>query len=226
LLVYPDDSRAMSVDMAFSRDGRELYFLGQYPNGEAGLDVWVTRRLDGAWSAAQPVPSPVSTEANEIYPVVVADGSLYFTSNRPGGLAQAGSDLYRAQRLADGTFGAPVNVGPPVNSEHGVGDTFVAPDESYMILSSRRPGGYGSGDLYFSFRQADGGWGEPINLGPEVNSEGLEYCPMVTPDGRYLFFSRRRSEPPDSGWAGVVEGDVYWVDASVIERLRPDSAHP
>jgi hypothetical protein len=46
---------------------------------------------------------------------------------------------------------------------------------------------------------------------------------VVTPDGKYLFFSRRRSDPPGSGWAGVVEGDAYWVAASVIERLRPDS---
>lgn len=70
----------------------------------------------------------------------------------------------------------------------------------------------------------DGAWGEPINLGPDVNSKMLEYGPMVTPDGKYLFFSRRRSDPPESGWAGVAQGDVYWVDAAVVERLRPDSA--
>jgi hypothetical protein len=92
-----------------------------------------------------------------------------------------------------------------------------------MILTSSRLGGYGSGDLFVSFRKGDGGWGEPLNLGTEVNSEELEYCPIMTPDRKYLFFSRRRSDPPGSGWAGVVEGDVYWVDALVIERLRPDS---
>jgi len=43
---------------------------------------------------------------------------------------------------------------------------------------------------------------------------------MVTPDGKDLFFSRRRSDPP-GGWPNVVEGDVYGVDAEVIERLRP-----
>lgn len=72
-----------------------------------------------------------------------------------------------------------------------------------------------------SFRGPDGGWSEPVNLGAEVNSDELDYCPMLTPDGRYLFFSRRRSDPPGSGWPGVISGDVYWVDAAMIERLRP-----
>jgi hypothetical protein len=55
-------------------------------------------------------------------------------------------------------------------------------------------------------------------------SSPTAYCPMVTPDGKYLFFSRRRSDPPDGGWPRVVVGDVYWVDAAVIERLRPAGA--
>ena len=42
----------------------------------------------------------------------------------------------------------------------------VAPDESYLIFSSRDRAGYGSGDLFVSFRTADGGWTEPQNMGP------------------------------------------------------------
>jgi hypothetical protein len=132
--------------MAVSPDGRLLYFMGAYPVDAAGarrdLNLWVSRRVDGAWLSAEPLPEPVNTGANEIYSSVAGDGSLYFTSNRPGRLARVGSDLYRARRLADGTFGEPASVGPPVNSSHGVGDTFVAPGENYMILTSSRPGGY------------------------------------------------------------------------------------
>ena len=91
------------------------------------------------WPPAR-VPSPVSTEAREIYPCVVADGSLYFSSNRPGSLG--GSDIWRAQRLPDGGFAEPVNLGAPINTEHGEGDTWVAPDESYLVLTSGRPGGH------------------------------------------------------------------------------------
>jgi len=225
LRLFPDAPHAWAADMAASPDGRLLYFMGAHPVDADGTrtdsNLWVSRRVHGAWSVAEPLPGPINTEADEIYSSVVADGSLYFTSNRPGGPSPTGSHLYRAPRLPDGTLGAPADVGPLVHGNHGVGDTFVAPDESYMILSSRRPGGCGLGDLYVSFRPADGDWGEPIHLGPDVNSADVDFCPMVTPDGKYLFFSRRRSDPPDSGWAGVVAGDVYWVDASVIERLRP-----
>lgn len=218
LLVYPGGARAVAVDMSVSPDGQELYFLGQHPHAYApedpGYDLWVSRRVDGAWSTAQVVPPPVSTSAAEFYPVVVADGSLYFSSDRAGGLG--GSDIYRAQRLPDGSFAEPVNLGPPVNTEFGEGDTFVAPDESYLIVASRRPGGFGQGDLYVSFRQEDGGWGEPINLGASINTDQTEFCPMVTPDGKYLFFSRRWG----ATWEETTAGDVYWVDARVLDQFR------
>ncbi len=161
------------------------------------------------------LPAPVNTpDYKESYPSVVADGSLYFSSDRPGGQGQA--DIWRAQRLANGSFDEPVNLGPPVNSEHSEGDTYVAPDESWLVVTTRRPGGIGGGDLYVSFRRDDGTWNEPRLLPSTINSELLDYCPMATPDGRYLFFSRRTGE----SWAEADAGDVYWFDAAVIERLR------
>ena len=218
LLLFPDQAWAVAVDMAVSPDGQELYFLGQHPHEYApekpGYDLWVSRRVDGAWSTAQVVPPPVSTSADEIYPLIVADGSLYFSSNRPGGLGR--SDIYRAQRLPDGSFAEPVNIGPPVNSEFGTGDTYVAADESYLIFSSRRLGGFGQCDLYISFRQADGNWGEPVNLGESINTDQTEFCPMVTPDGKYLFFSRRWG----ATWEETTAGDVYWMDARVLDQFR------
>ena len=72
-------------------------------------------------------------------------------------------------------------------------------------------------DLYVAFRTADGGWTEPTNLGPTINTERIDYCPMGTPDGRYLFFSRRDG----ATWDETTTGDVYWVDAAVLEQFRP-----
>lgn len=217
LLVFPGRARAVAVDMSVSPDGRELYFLGQYPHDDApekpGYDLWVSRRVDGTWATAHVVPTPVSTSAEELYPVVVADGSLYFSSNRAG---LGRSDVYRAQRLADGRFAEPIKVAPPVNSEFGTGDTFVAPDESYVITSSRRPGGFGNGDLFVSFRTRDGSWGKPVNLGQDINTDQHEFCPMVTPDGKFLFFSRRWG----ATWEETTAGDVFWVDAKILEPLR------
>ena len=216
LHVYANQARAVAVDMSVSPDNRFLYFLGEHPHefggGKGDWDLFVSPRVDGRWSSARALPPPIYTPAIEAYPVVVADGSLYFSSTREGGLGK--SDVYRAQRKADGTFDTPVNVGRPINTEHSEGDTFVAPDERYMVVSSRRPGGHGQSDLYVSHRQRDGRWGELVNLGPTINSDQTDFCPMVTPDGKYLFFSRRWG----ATWEETTAGDVFWVDARVLRR--------
>lgn len=221
--VYPDDAPSLAVDMAYSPDGGHLYFLGRHPHelapDEPSHDIWVSDRTpEGGWSLARPVPPPVWSASSESYPSMAPDGSLQFSSNRDGGLGA--TDLWRAKPLGEGRFSEPVNMGSPVNTEYSEGDSCVAPDGSYIVVTSKRPGGHGNGDLWVSFRDPESGaWGEPRNLGEEINSEHTDYCPMVTPDGRYLFFSRRVSDPPDSGWDGVREGNVYWVDARVITAL-------
>jgi hypothetical protein len=223
LPIFPGGAPGLAVDMAYSPEGRELYFLGRFQPGmawtEAPRDIWVTRFRDGRWTTAETVPAPVSTDANESYPTVAADGSLYFTSNRPGGFGLA--DVYRAPRLGDGSFGPPVNVGSPPNSSEGEGDTFVSPGQDYLILTLLRENGFGRGDLYVSFRAADATWSAPINLGPTINTADTEFCPMVTPDGRYLFFSRRYG---GGTWETTTDADVFWVDMAAVERLRPESA--
>lgn len=221
LLLFPDRSKALAVDMSISPDGQSLYFMGQHPKGHAqetpNPDIWVSRRVNGEWAPAHVLPSPINTAASEVYSSVVADGSLYFTSNRGDGAAPPRSRLYRAQRRPDGSFAEPVDVGPPINGEFGVGDTFVAPDESYLILTSgNRPGGFGQGDLWVSFRGSERRWTEPVNLGDSVNTKETEFCPVVTPDGKYLFFSRRIGPNREQ----VKGGDVYWVDVKVLDALR------
>ena len=219
LRLYPGGAAGVAVDMAISPDGQEMFFMGRYKAGvapdERPFDIWMSRKKDGGWTTAETVSAPVSTAAWESYPTVVADGSLYFVSDRPGGVGR--SDIYRAPRLSGGRFGEPVNIGRPANSEEGEGDPFASPDERYLIITSARAGGFGEADLYVSFRAADGGWGKPVNLGDTINTPATEFCPMVTPDGRYLFFSRRFG---GSSWQTTTDADVYWVDIAVVERLR------
>lgn len=219
LRVYPGGAAGLAVDMAYSPDGRELFFLGRFKPGvpplEGPSDIWRIRRNGAGWSLAETVPAPISTDANESYPTVTSDGSLYFVSNRPGGVGN--SDIWRAARLPDGTFAEPVNLGKPANSEAGEGDPFVSPDERYLIITARRPDGFGEGDLYVSFRTAAGTWSQPVSLGESINTPVTEFCPMVTPDGRYLFFSRRYG---GATWENATDADVFWVDIAVVERLR------
>jgi hypothetical protein len=79
---------------------------------------------------------------------------------------------------------------------------FVAADGSYLLFQRNY-------DIHVSFRGANGAWLEPARLPQLVNTPDTEVCPVVSPGGRYLFFLR--------------SGRVYWVDAAIIEDLRPGS---
>ena len=119
-------------------------------------------------------------------------------------------------------------------SDYGGGDVCVFPDERTIVFSSGRPGGHGSSDLYVSFRRNDGTWAAPQNLGSAINSPQQEYCPSLSPDGKYFFFSSYKrsadaSVPRMRSLADILEqyrqphngnGDVYWVSTSVIDALR------
>jgi len=120
------------------------------------------------------------------------------------------ADIYRSRRVG-GDYQTPENLGPVINSEHYEGDVYVAPDESYLIISIYgRDDDLGGGDLYVSFPNPDGSWLPPTNMGRDVNSDKRDFCPMVTPDGKFLFFSSKR----------LGAGDIFWVDAAIIESLR------
>jgi hypothetical protein len=212
LMLFADNARVEAADMVLSADGQALYFLARYDRADTGpvanYDLWVSRRVNGDWGRAKLLGPPISTAADELYPVLGRDGSLYF--NRKG--------IYRAQRRDDGGFDPPVTFGPSMVGL-AAGDMALAPDESYLIMTAGRPGRSGTGDVHVSFRREDGSWGDLIRLDDTINTPDHEWCPMLTPDGRYLFFSRLRG-PAGPPWAESTTGDVYWVDARILDPYR------
>ena len=119
----------------------------------------------------------------------------------------------RYSRLLEGNYEEPKLLSKNINQGKSF-HPFIAPDESYLIFDSTREEGFGDSDIYISYRQDDGSWGDPINLGETVNTEAWEASATVTPDGKYLFFNRMVGAPED----GNV--DIFWVDAKVIDDLR------
>ena len=107
---------------ALNATGDTLYFVSDAPGGEGGKDIWMAE-LDGEnWLNAQPLGKGINTAADEMYPYVHADGTLYFASNgHPG---YGGLDLYKAVRdttVKDSTVWVLYNMGPSFN---GIGDDF------------------------------------------------------------------------------------------------------
>jgi hypothetical protein len=91
---------------------------------------------------------------------------------------------------ADFTFGTPTNLGPPIWSDRDPQGCCFSRDGLELYFSSRnRPGGYGGWDLWVAKRETvDTPWGEPVNLGPNVNSTAQEVGPTISPDGLELYF--------------------------------------
>jgi len=122
------------------------------------------------------------------------------------------NDVIRISTIKDGKRQAPIKIGPIVNVGKWTAHPFIAPDESYLIWDSERDGGFGGTDLYIRYRQKNGSWGPAINLGDNINSDKDDFYASVTPDGKYILFNRN---------FGNGNIDIYWVDAQIIETLRP-----
>jgi Tol biopolymer transport system component len=172
----------------FSPDGRRLYFASQraVPGSSArpNFDLWVATRTGSGWSDPVHLGSAVNTDGYENYPAVAANGNLYFARRN----ADTQNDLY-ISRPTTGAYRSVERLPNGVNTPHTDADPYVAPDESYIIFSSDRPGGAGEGDLYITRRNGSA-WSAPRALGPKVNSADYEYTPFVSPDGQWLYFSR------------------------------------
>jgi ankyrin repeat protein len=196
------------VDPFISPDGKKLFYASNRPleaNGEPkkDFDIWVVERIKDGWSQPWNPGSPINSEEEEFFPTVTTDGTMYFQSKRPG--CGGERDIYRS-RPVNGKYEKVENVGDVINSEGFEGDAFISPDEDYMILSTDRPGRLGKGDLYISFRDKDDQWTPLKNMGEKINTEYVENCPILSPDGKFLFFTRN--------------GDIYWVDAKVIQEFK------
>lgn len=194
-----------------SYDGQNLFFVSPRPSAPPwNTDIWICERNDTTWTSPKKVLEPVSTNNREWHPSVSLNGTLYFQSlNRSGGLGAA--DIYRAE-LNNGQYITAENLSDVINSSYGDGEATIAPDESYLIFTSYRPG-YGQSDIYISFNQ-NNSWTEPINLGPKINTDQAEYATALSPDGKYLFFTRRKALQTSE------DSDIYWVSTSFIDSLE------
>jgi hypothetical protein len=198
----------------FSADGKRVYFYSQRPlSGEKPneeYELWVVEKRGETWSA----PTCLNLVGRfpelkfAIQPSVTRNGTLYFMAYAKGPMKDRG--IYRSV-LIDGQYATPELLPASINTPVFLTWTpFIAPDESYLIFSSsRRAHGKEWGDLWISRRKADGTWTDPVMLPEPVNSNLQERFPMVSPDGKILFFTRQT--PGHSQ-------DVYWVDARACGR--------
>jgi len=192
-----------------SPDGQTLHYRAKYK----------VRTVDG-WSELKSL-GPAFEDIRMLSLSSSAEGTLVFDELGTiiPGVGAKGDGLVWYSRLLDGVREDPTPFGEEINTGIFNAHPFIAPDESYIMWDGERDTGYGNSDVYISFRQQDGSWGEAINLGDKVNTDAEEGGAKITPDGKYLFFNRM--VPPANG-EGNAQSDLFWIDAQIIEELRPE----
>jgi hypothetical protein len=172
----------------------------------------------GAWSTATRVEAQPGTDpsfngpALDGCPFISRDGkTFYMASNRSGPGWQGGLDIWVSTREKDGDpWGAPVNVGPPVNSSANDFCPTIARDGHEFYFVSNRAGGCGGADIYTTRLRNGSGFEAVENLGCDVNSAADEASPMPLPErgnGPVLYYSSLRPGGFSDEAAGATIGD-------------------
>lgn len=223
------------ADPFITADGKYLYYVSKRPTDSQQLprkdwDIWRVEKINGEWAKPEHLASDVNSDEDDIYPCLTKEGTLYYSSGRGGGNNR---DIYFAKSKGNG-FDPCVRLSETIN-EKWEGDLYISPNEEYMIFRTYgRDTGHG---LYITFK-SDDEWSIPVNMGKEINKTGDEFCPMVDPDGKYLFFTSRHVSEVEKlnekltyqkikddfvtsyKSPGMGRTDIYWVSSDIIERYR------
>lgn len=191
-----------------SPDGKKLYC--------ATSKIVVLERTSDGWSLPSDLGSTINFQKRQDGASVSSNGTLYYTS-----MFGENDGIYFSE-LSDSGYCSPQKFDIHYEGKLPSGYPFVAPDESYVMFESMMPGGYGVADLYMCFRRDDGSWSKPVNMGSRINTENSESFPTVSPDGKYFFFNSNRKSEVRNTVPGHFYGNIYWMSASVIDRLRPN----
>jgi len=183
----------------FSIDGKRLYFYSvDRPGGRGSMDTWYIEKVGGEWSL------PIN--AGETYNSPEADWSPIFT--RPGNAYKNFGSTVKYE-FNYNTFLNPDSI-VFHRGYRPIFPVYISPDESYLIFDSQLDEGFGDLDLYISFKTDDDTWSDPVNMGDKINTKARERFPVVSPDGKYLFFMRHTPGQ-----------DFFWVSTAIIKNLKP-----
>jgi hypothetical protein len=203
-----------------SADGLELYFYSlDRPGGYGSGDIWLTTRstTDDPWGEPMNLGPVINSSEDEGAPAISTDGlELYFASGKSGVL-----DLYVSKRSnKNDDWGEPVSL-DILNSPDGESGPSLSSDELTLFFQSDRPSGFGGIDLYITTRATrDDNWSQPLNLGPQVNTQYSEVSPCISHDGHTLYFcDLPYSDVPPGSMGG---GDIWQVSILPIVDFNSD----
>ncbi|MEL7220472.1 MAG: OmpA family protein [Bacteroidota bacterium] len=172
-----------------SADGRLLFFTGCYrPQSLGSCDLYFTELKNGEWQAVEHPSAPLNSAGWDSQPSLSANGRyLYFASDRPGGLG--GNDIWRSTRQTDGSWGAPANLGAPINTTGDDESPFIHADGQTLYFMSDGHPGLGDYDLFHARLDENGEWQTPENMGYPINTAAAEGALIVSLDGKTAYYT-------------------------------------
>ncbi len=179
--------------VALSPDGQTLFIYRGVPQGT----IFESKLQGDSWSRPRELGRNINTRYQETSASISYCGKyLYFVSERPrddfGNTSMGGKDIFVSELQHNGRWGPAKNLGPPINTEYDEEGIFMHPDGRTMYFSSKREGSMGGYDIFYSERDRDGKWGEPVNIGYPVNTPDDDVFFVVAGNARYAYFSSDR----------------------------------
>ncbi len=180
---------------SFTVDQQEIIFTRDIKDAKAQEghqeDFYISKIKDTIWTTAKNAGMPLNSPLNEGGPSISADGRvLFFTAcDRPDGLGSC--DIYLSQRLGDGNWSKPMNIGAPVNSSSWESQPSFSSDGRtlYFVRGSYTRDRSRIFDIYSSTFQVDMTWSNPVKLSDTINTSGVEESVFIHPDNQTLYFS-------------------------------------
>jgi outer membrane protein OmpA-like peptidoglycan-associated protein len=199
---------------SISPDGMYLFFTGcNRPDGLGRCDLYVSHKNGKDWDTPFNLGPEVNSSYWESQPAISPDGNtLYFVSNRPGGLG--GYDIWKSNLTKEGTWTKPENLGPDINTSYDENTPFIHPDGQTLYFSSDGWPGMGNKDIFYSRLNEQNKWDKPVNLGFPLNTFNEETGLIVTPDGNEGLLSTNSKE-------GFGDMDIYSFTMPEIARPKP-----
>lgn len=148
------------------------------------------RQKDGSFDKGEPMEWPFNENSNEGGACLTVDNKhLYYTISKMEGGAQPNADIYYSDEI-DGAWSEIKKV-PGINDPvFWDSQPSVSADGNTLYFASDRPGGFGKVDIWKSDRDpVTRQWKKPVNLGPKINTPGIEKCPFMHSDSETLYYS-------------------------------------
>jgi len=191
---------------SLSPDGQTLFI---YKADDYG-SIYQSTLGNNGWSKPVKLGPNINTENRETHASISADGKqLYFTSDRPGGFG--GLDIYVSEKMKNGMWGPPRNLGEGVNTKYNEEGPYIHPDGKTLYFSSKGHENLGGYDIFKSEKTQFGTWTKAENIGYPINTVGDDVFYMPTADGQHAYYSSRRS--PDAS-----DNDIFLITLDSVKR--------